>query len=182
MSLITIKESSMIFGEFESDEFFCIEKCRQYTNNLSHNGVKIAEFILHRKNKLIFLEAKTTCPNAAVRDKHHSNRFKEYTDEIVEKLQNALDLYANIYLTQCADDDIPTKFTANNFFKNDTEKVFVLVVKSAETKWLIPYQEELNKVLQTKMKIWKIKHLLVINEEQAIRKNLAVPSQEAIHK
>ena len=63
MQKITITESDMQFGEYNSTNFFHIEKSKQYCERLMNNGIKTCEFILKRNNQILFLEAKKSCPN-----------------------------------------------------------------------------------------------------------------------
>lgn len=170
MPAITVEESGMTFGKYDSEDFLHIEKCHAYSRGLSNSGVKISEFILYRNNKLIILEAKTSCPN--IENKTNHEKFVQYVDEIVEKFENTLNVYANIFSQRYNNlNDIPNKFMSKAILKN-SELCFVLVIKKAKKEWLVNYPDIFKKKLNTIMKIWKIRQLLVINEETAIRMKL----------
>lgn len=78
---ITIEESKMMFGEFDKEKVFIIEKSNLYKS--LGKGVKIAEFVLLQDlNKLIFLEAKSSSPRDT-----NKIRFDEFID------------FLNLYLT-----------------------------------------------------------------------------------
>lgn len=53
---ITIPESDMLFGEFNEEDLFHIEKSNIYKDIGSN--IKTVEFILKQKNNIILLEAK----------------------------------------------------------------------------------------------------------------------------
>ena len=55
---VIISESDMQFGEYDEEQVFQIDTCFQYIEKLKPNGIKSCEFILRRKDKLHFVEAK----------------------------------------------------------------------------------------------------------------------------
>jgi hypothetical protein len=55
--MVQINESNMIFGDFEADKIFKIEKSKLHEK--IGNGIKVVEFLLLRnENELNFIEAK----------------------------------------------------------------------------------------------------------------------------
>lgn len=52
----------MIFGEYDKNDVFYIEKSEIY-NKLKLESIKTTEFILLRENKILLIEAKTSTPN-----------------------------------------------------------------------------------------------------------------------
>ncbi len=94
-----VVESGMYFGDYPKEDFFAIE------NSMLHQsmgeGIKTVEFILlRRNNNVLFVEAKTSCPNAINKDesvtKHES--FEKYCKEITEKFCDSLDMYLSVVL------------------------------------------------------------------------------------
>jgi hypothetical protein len=61
-----IIESGMVFGEYDTNDLFRIEKSQIYKE--IGPGVKTVEFILKQNAQIWFVEAKTSCPNAAHRN------------------------------------------------------------------------------------------------------------------
>jgi len=78
-----ITESEMNFGKFDEENLFHIEDSKIYKDLGS--GIKTVEFILKwKKNEILFLEAKTTCPNSANKNESmkKTQKFEEYYSEI----------------------------------------------------------------------------------------------------
>lgn len=171
---VIIEESGMKFGEYTEEQVFRIEKCPQYTKRLLPNGIKICEFVLKRKNKLLFVEAKTSCPNRLVADssEEKAKKYQEYLEEITSKMKHSLMIYANILLNRYENAGLST-IMSNKDMKN-IEILFVLVVKNAEKEWLVPFQEKFIKLLKHDMRIWGIKDFLILTEEEAIQKKLVM--------
>ncbi len=172
MAKVIIEESDMCFGEYDSSNVFQIEKCSQYTSKLRDSGIKITEFILLKDKKLLMIEAKKSCPNSEtyMSSKEKQLKYDEYISSITSKFKNTLNLYISIILKRYSQDKLPTKFTMLEHSTLDL--VFILVVKNAESHWLSHYQEVLQKNLSEEIKVWKIRGLLVINEDTARAKKL----------
>ena len=78
-----IEESGMRFGEFEDRDLFLIEKSEIFRS--LGEGIKTVEFIVKRDDRLvIFLEAKTSCPNENNRNEsaEKAKKFEEYFQDI----------------------------------------------------------------------------------------------------
>lgn len=167
MDKITITESDMTFGEYDYNHVFQIGKCSQYEPKLKNSGIKITEFILLKDKKLLMIEAKKSCPNyAACKDsKEKRQKYDEYISSITSKFKNTLNLYISIILNRYPKDGLSDKF--NTLDHSTLDLVFVLVVKNAEPQWLTHYQDVLKRNLAEEIKVWKIKSLIVINEDAA---------------
>ena len=80
-----ITESGVDFGEFESEDLFPIE-----SSNLLKSlgkGIKTVEFItLKQKDNIIFVEAKTGCPNPQNKEKggQDAKNFNAFYDDIAD--------------------------------------------------------------------------------------------------
>ena len=89
-----ITESEMDFGPFDEKNLFHIEESRIYKD--LGTGIKTVEFILkYSENSIVFLEAKTRCPNAANRDEteEKEDKFEEYYSSVTEKFVASLQIY-----------------------------------------------------------------------------------------
>lgn len=89
-----ITESGVDFGEFEAENLFAIES----SNILKKfgQGIKTVEFVtLFRKDNIIFLEAKTGCPNPNNKEKggEDAERFQLFYDDIADKYIDSLQVY-----------------------------------------------------------------------------------------
>ena len=164
---IVIAESGMQFGEYDQEHVYQLEKSSQYTKKLRPNGIKSCEFILRRDNTLYFVEAKTSCPQQIKADTPEEKRMKyhEYIQDIVLKMRHSLALYSNILLGRYDMDGIPELLRERNM--SNLEIKLVLVVRTAEKEWLIPFQDVFRKALQDEIKIWNISAVSIINEDTA---------------
>ena len=170
----SILESEMQFGPFQTEDIFWIEKSQQYEKKLKPNGIKSCEFILNRGKKLLFVEAKKSCPNeiTAETSDEKIEKYNAYISDIVTKMRHSLTSYASFLLKRYDSTGIP-----DNLMKTDLSKkniVLVLVVKTAEKEWLIPLQEKLNNELRQESRIWRDVKIFAINEETAKEKQLVV--------
>lgn len=165
----TIEESGVIFGEFNSDNLFHIEESKLYKSFGS--GIKTVEFILlDQKDNIIFLEAKTGCPNPKNKEMGGdiTDRFTAFYDDISEKFVDSLQVYlAGILDRYGAVKEIGEKLTEIEPLK-DRKLKFVLVITSDEIKeeWLWGPQLELDARLLKFRKIWGI-NIVVLNKKLA---------------
>lgn len=168
---VVITESGMQFGEYTEEQIFPLEKSVQYTENLMPHGIKSCEFILRRKNKLYFVEAKSTCPKqiTAETTEEKKEKYKTYIQDIVLKMRHSLTLYSAILLQRYSMDGVSELLRQANM--SNLQIVLVLVVKNAEKEWLIPFQDVFNYELKDEIKIWKITRFVVINEAMAREKH-----------
>lgn len=177
---IVIEESGMRFGKYLDNQVFQIEKSEQYTKNLRQNGIKTCEFILQRGKKLLFIEAKSSCPRKimeGIPNDEKEKRKKSYNDfiqGIVLKMRHSLSLYGNILLERYSMKGIPENMANVNL--SDTTINLVLVINPQNGNWEPEpeLQDDLRKALQNEMKIWKIESFFVINAELAKRKHLII--------
>lgn len=170
-----IEESGMRFGEYPDNMVFYIEKSPQYQIHLMSNGIKTCEFILLKDLALWFIEAKKSCPNQISEDtaEEKIEKYNEYINDITTKMRHSLALYASILLVRHGVEGISQEMLENKLSGQDVYINIILVVKEAESEWLIPLKEKLEKELGRERRIWKAK-LFVINEEQARKKHLVM--------
>ena len=169
-----IEESDMRFGDYPDEMVFYIERSSQYTNQLMPNGVKICEFILKRANTICFVEAKKTCPKqiTAESPEEKKKKYQEYIADITDKMRHALSLYANILLKRYESEQVPQKLLQNDL--SGQEIKLILVVKNAQTDWLIPLRDVLDRELKKDSRIWRCSQFYVINEEKAREKHFVI--------
>lgn len=165
----TIVESGMTFGPFLEEHCFYIEKSTAY--NKLQNGMQMAEFILIQpdKNMLLVVEAKSSSPNPT--NTESSQQFRDFIQEITDKLSNALTFWLALYLERHAEH----KGEMSSYFKdiafNSVEIVLLLIIKGHKKEWLVPLKDALQKNLNSTCKIWSLK-VVVLNERLAQRYNL----------
>lgn len=164
--MVQINESNMIFGDFEEDTIFQIEKSKLH--NKIGNGIKVVEFIfLRNENELNFIEAKSSSPRPT---KDNIVRFNEFIEEIVDKFIHSFNLFYSTILKRNKDYGEMN----NNFFELDnsqTKLKLILVIKGHEIEWLLPISDALKKKLSYQNIIWK-SEVIVMNEKIANKYNL----------
>lgn len=175
MDKVSFIESGMNFGDYDKDKIFQFEKCISYQKLLRNNGVKICEFMLLMDKKLIFVEAKSSCPSSETANGSHRARtsyekYEEYVDSIVQKMRNSVSFYASILLKRCSQDNMPFGLLMEDL--SGLNIVLLLIVKNAGMEWLIPIRDDLKKRLTADMRIWNISNIVVINELTAKEKRL----------
>ncbi len=169
--MITINESDMEFGTFQKEKVFRMEDSR-----LQHSfgeGVKTVEFVLLKdRDKLLFVEAKKSCPNRDNRyeNKGKTEKFEEYFSDISDKFVDSLQMMLNIFLDRRTVnlDEVGSHITDEKIY-SILKFRFVLVVKNAvDIAWLAGPKEELEARLLRWKKLWNIE-VIVLNEELAVR-------------
>ena len=172
MADVRVVESGMSFGPFPDSDVFQIEKSSLYTSRFSPFGVKTCEFVLRKDKKILFVEAKTSCPNheAAMSNEEKRVKYDEFVHDIAQKMRDTLNIYASILLKCNNTPEIPEVLSRVKL--DDYEIRLVLVVKNAQNEWLIHYPDILQKELRNEMRIWKIPSFMVITEEKARERHL----------
>lgn len=166
MKIIT--ESEMNFGKFDEENLFHIEDSKIYKD--LGDGIKTVEFILKwKKNEILFLEAKTTCPNSANKNEsmEKTQKFEEYYSEITEKFIDSLQVYLAAVMGRYQDlTEIGAELRSVDSMK-EIQLKFILVVKNAkDITWLAGPLAELKARLLQVRKIWGVE-VAVLNEELA---------------
>ena len=164
-------ESGMSFGPYPDGHCFRVEKSDIY--NKLGQGVKMAEFLLFRKNSQLptiwIVEAKSSSPRPEILP-----NFDEFIHEIQEKLVNALTLGVAACLKrhESADADLPELFKQLNLKTVDFK--LVLVINGHQDAWCQPVQDALKKALRSTVKTWKlsVNSVTVINEKKARKHGL----------
>lgn len=164
--MVQISGSNMIFGDFEENKIFKIEKSKLH--NKIGNGIKVVEFVLLRnENELNFIEAKSSSPRPT---KQNVIRFNEFIEEISDKFVHSFNLFYSAILKRNKDYGEMN----NNFFELDNSQIklkFILVIKGHEIEWLLPISDALKKKLSYQNTIWK-SEVIVMNDEIANKYNL----------
>lgn len=164
--MIQINESGMIFGEFEDNKVFQIEKSR--LQQKVGNGIKVVEFIfISNENELSFVEAKSSSPRPV---KDNIIRFNEFIDEISDKFIHSFNLYYSAIMKRNENyTEIDT-----SFFELDNTKIkfkFILVIRGHKIEWLMPLSDALKEKLSYHNTIWK-SQVVVMNDMLAKQYNL----------
>lgn len=171
--MITIKESEMEFGEFQKEDVFQIENSKLQQS--FGEGIKTVEFILlHNHNKLLFVEAKKSCPNRNNRDENEekAKNFEKYFSDISDKFIDSLQMMLNVFLQRNKNfEEIGKNITEQKNYAKIAFR-FILVIKDAEgEEWLAGPKEELEARLLRWRKLWKT-DILVLSEELATKHGL----------
>lgn len=159
--MVAITESNMVFGDFDDDKIFEIEKSKLHKN--VGNGVKVVEFILIKdENNLTFIEAKSSSPSPI---SGNEENFDKYINDICDKFMHSLNLYQSaIFKRNNGHEEISENFRLLN---NASIKFkFILVITYHKKEWIPPILDALKRKLIPYNKIWK-SEVIVINGEDA---------------
>lgn len=168
-----VEESGMYFGDYPEEKFFGIENSELQKS--VGEGIKTVEFILlHKNRQFLFVEAKTTCPNAANKDEDEQKKekFEKYYHDISEKFYDSLQMFLTSVLNKSSNNEgIGSELIQDKDY-TQKEICFVLVIKNAkDISWLAGPRTELEHRLKKLCKIWKAK-ILVLNYELAVEYGL----------
>lgn len=165
--ITSIKESGVEFGEFERERLFRIE--HSDIHKKAGEGIKSVEFIyLTRKENVLFVEAKTSCPNAANKDEsaEKNKKYEEYYSDITDKFIDSLNMFAATAMGRNEDNCSVGKYLRNKHTYTETGMKFVLVITGAEEEWIHGPKAELESRLLRFRKIWNI-DVIVLNTQMA---------------
>lgn len=165
--ITSIKESGVEFGEFEEERLFRIE--HSDIHKRAGEGIKAVEFIyLTQKENVLFVEAKTSCPNSANRDEsaEKNRKYEEYYSDIVDKFVDSLNMFAATVMGRNEKDHSVGKYIRNKRTYTKTAVKFVLVITGAEEEWLHGPKAELEARLLRFRKIWNA-DVIVLNAQMA---------------
>ena len=174
---VIIEESGMRFGEYDENQVFRIETSEPYTKSLRPKGIKSCEFILRRRNKLYFFEAKSSCPRQIMENIPPDEReakekaYDKFIEEIVLKMRHSLSLYGNILLKRYSQEGVPDAMSNPNLADNRIYLILVINPKSGTWEPEPELRDDLQRHLSDEMKIWKIQSLLVISAQTAREKH-----------
>lgn len=90
-----IRESGITFGFFEEDCLFKIE--HSDVHQKAGEGIKSVEFIyLSPRENLLFVEAKSSCPNAANREESEEKKrkYEEFFKDVTDKFIDSINMFA----------------------------------------------------------------------------------------
>jgi len=162
-----IRESNMDF-KFEEANIFHIEKSGVYQQ--VGKNVKICEFIVKLKGKILFIEAKNSFSNP------QKETFDKNIHDIYQKILNSLLLYSGILLGRPY--KILEKLPENLNSLKDKKLGLILIIKNHRKEWLIPIDDKLNSLFHSIKKVFLIDFFKVLNEETAEKYGLIHSDQK----
>lgn len=166
--MVVIEESGVEFGEFEETRLFQIENSDIHKR--AGEGIKTVEFIyLTEEGNVLFVEAKSSCPNIANRNENEDKqrKYEEYYTDIADKFEDSINMFAATVLGRNGQSESvgETILKKHTYVKNGFK--FVLIITGAEESWLSGPKAELELRLFRYRKIWKA-DIIVLNTEMAI--------------
>lgn len=168
-----IEESGVKFGGFDEECLFWIERSDIYKQ--MGEGIKTVEFIhLTEEENVLFVEAKTSCPNVANKNDNEDKqkKYEEYYADVADKFIDSVNMFATTVLGRNGHSgDVGENILQKNTYAKNKIK-FVLVVAGAEESWLGGPKAELELRLLRFRKIWKAE-VVVLNKRMAVEFGLA---------
>lgn len=154
--------------KFKKENIFHIEKSGVYQQ--VGKNVKICEFIVKLKGKILFIEAKTTFSNP------QKGTFDKDIQDIYQKILNSLLLYSGILLGRPYKS--LEKLPENLNSMKDKKIGLILIIKNHKKEWLISIDEKLNLLFYSIKKVFLIDFFKVLNEEIAEKYGLIHSDQK----
>ena len=176
---VIIEESKLKFGEFNEANVFNIEKLPQYGLIRPH-GVACCEFILLRSDKLFLIEAKESCPHAVQSNCPAGNKpenpesVDNFIRKITKKMRHTLEFYGSVLLGRQAQDGLTDLMREKGLQVKEINPVVVVNTKGSGWKPDPELQMKLQNAFRPESRIWKLRPILIINEEQAKKKHFIV--------
>jgi hypothetical protein len=155
-----ISESGFLFGDYNDDDVFRIEKSQIYRNLRGYS--KTIEFVLRFSTENIyFIEAKSSSPKPG-----SEKDFNIFINEISGKIEHSLDIFFALVVKRIKDTkgEFPSSFQKIDY--SSIELTALLVINGHEIEWLPPIRDALMRKLKRIIKTWKIK-VAVLNHELA---------------
>jgi hypothetical protein len=159
----TIEESGLFFGPFDEEKFYRIEDSP--VRKKSQNAGSSVDFLLIRKDTVIFIEAKSSA-----RDNKENRRLlaKKFVHSLSLFISYIVGLHQNNAKSQ---NDPSFLFIAIDLSK--TKVKYIVVVNGLEKRHCAPFKASLNKYLDKLLNVhkiyWKLQHdyVFVLNEVMA---------------
>lgn len=164
--MITVAESGVVFGPFEEDNFFPVEKSR-WLSRLE--GIKACELVYWKpqKGKLYFIEAKSSIPS----HRNSPSEYEAYFVELFEKFDNSLQLLVSGILGRPKELASELGSGVSSLDWEQAQICFYLVIPKVPDQYLPDLTEKLRKALSRQRKVWNAT-VFVINERLAFREGL----------
>ena len=172
MKVKPFEESGMLFGGFEDENCFLIEKTELYQKHFRPRKISSADFILLRpgqtqkESRLLIIEAKKTLATKGTR------RFQNTLSQIANQFMHSLYLALGIWFDGHKNKVKPPNNFAH-FFEKGQQVVLVLVIKHRKHDLKFIEDTLKTKYLLKEYKLWRFK-VRVINERLAIKEGLVI--------
>lgn len=167
---VQIQESGVLFGDFELEDFFQIEKSTS-VDSLG-DGIRKVEFIVHQEHakRVVFLEAKSSYPRKA----------DDFFQEIKAKMLHSLTILFATVAGRHTDikPEMGRALQKTAMLKKPIH--FVLVVPSMPSEHCIGATDKFRQFLNLERRLWNIQdnHIRVLNTEKAKKFGLVSDSNQ----
>lgn len=173
--MVVICESGLEFGQYEEKNFFRIENSS--IQKSAGDKVKTVEFVMLKQSEdsdsVIFLEAKSSCPNAANTSDDNKKNYENFFTEITAKFYDSVNMFAAAVMQRYPGNTEIGANLLNTVITKNYRMRLVLVISSAELIWLPGPKAELEQRLLKLRRIWKC-DVAVLNTELARKQGLLV--------
>jgi hypothetical protein len=158
---VCINESGLLFGDYNDDDVFHIEKSQIYKD--LDDCSKTVEFVLRISTDAIyFIEAKRSSPQPG-----NEKDFNAFINEISGKIEHSMDIFFALIVERMKDTkgEFPCSFQRVDYSRINITAL--LVINDHEIGWLPPIKDALTKKLKRIIKIWNMQ-VAVLNHELAL--------------
>ena len=157
-------ESNMMFS-FEKKYYYSIEGDDFYHKITSKYQAKICDFIIYKKNKILFIEAKSSAPK-------NRKDLDEFAEDIYQKFWDSLLIF--IAIQNDRKNTISKNIGAilkQVSLKNDIQLILIINNKAFKKANIIHLKEVLSKKMRKLIYLFSVE-LIVLNSEQAKSREL----------
>lgn len=162
-----IDESGMTITCPDEDGFY-LESCSAYQKICNHNVAAVECVIRWKKDRVFFIEAKTTAP-----DKDSQEKLNDYVKRIAAKYENSIAMcYAMLHGILAFDSKYPIGNRLKECLLNSPKIRFMLIVRNIDEVNCPLLAYMLNKELRPTLKIWGAEAVIVKSGVQAAKKNI----------
>lgn len=161
MSQCTATESGMTF-QYDTDDMFLPELSPTYQSLAKRNSIKACDFVWYDKNKLLFIEVKTTAPNK-IKD------LEKYIQDIHFKIIHTLLMFLGIRHGRpfAAKTTLPPNLLAVH--AGNVAIVPVLIIQQHQEDWIASLTDKIRKDKEIRgiKKAYCLEDFIVLNENSA---------------
>lgn len=166
MSQCTIDESGMNF-QYDLDDVFLPEQSPTYKSLAKHNSIKSCDFIWYYRQKLLFIEVKTTAPN-------NEEDLTSYIQDVHIKLVHTLLMFLGIIYGRPFEERtiLPSNFSIINI--KNIKIVPMLIVQHHQKDWIASLSDKIRKSIKGTKKAYCMEDIIVLNEDGARKQGFII--------
>lgn len=148
--------------EFIFDESDCFHIERSETYREMSGGVKVCEAVVWNRNRILFIEAKSSFPKPGSQE-----NFQQNLSVVCEKFLHSVLLYAGLAVGRpySRASTLPVNLSVKAL--KTSPMIFYLIINGFKEEWIVNIHDAVNKKCAALKKVFKIDYITVINDRTA---------------